>query len=100
MLQTGFLKQRASEMEQSSALFAFQMECAGVGLTEYYSWTGTGLELVALHDRPEGSKLGSYHYIIEVEKEDGITEQELEAIEKIPEVRCLGCFDVMEKQNQ
>ena len=60
----------------------------------------TGLELVALHDRPEGSKLGSYHYIIEVEKEDGITEQELEAIEKIPEVRCLGCFDVMEKQNQ
>lgn len=60
----------------------------------------TGLELVTLHDRPEGSRLGSYYYIIEVENENGITEQELETIERIPEVRCLGCFDVIEKQNQ
>ena len=60
----------------------------------------TGLELVTLHDRPEGSRLGSYYYIIEVENENGIAEQELETIEKIPEVRCLGCFDVIEKQNK
>ena len=60
----------------------------------------TGLELVTLHDRPEGSRLGSYYYIIEVENENGITEKELETIEKIPEVRCLGYFDVIEKQNK
>ncbi len=60
----------------------------------------TGLEVVTLHDRPEGSRLGSYYYIIEVENENGIAEQELETIEKIPEVRCLGCFDVIEKQNK
>jgi prephenate dehydratase len=55
---------------------------------------------VTLHDRPEGSRLGSYYYIIEVENENGITEKELETIEKIPEVRCLGYFDVIEKQNK
>ncbi|MBR4161876.1 MAG: hypothetical protein IKR11_00045 [Solobacterium sp.] len=58
-----------------------------------------GLELITIHDRPEGSKLGSYHYIIEAENQSGITGKQLEAIEKMDEVRCLGVFDVMEKQN-
>lgn len=58
-----------------------------------------GLEMVTIHDRPEGSYLGSYHFIIEVEKPEGITEKELEKIEAISEVRCLGAFDVQEKQN-
>ena len=57
-----------------------------------------GLELVTIHDRPEGSKLGSYHYIIEVENSDGITADALKAIEEIPEVRCLGTFDAVEKE--
>ncbi len=57
-----------------------------------------GLELVTIHDRPEGSYLGAYRYIIEVEKAKGITEKDLQTIERIPEVRCLGAFDVQEKQ--
>lgn len=56
-----------------------------------------GLELVTIHDRPEGSRLGSYYYQIEVENSDGITEKQLKKMENIPEVRILGCFDVMEK---
>lgn len=56
-----------------------------------------GLEMVTIHDRPEGSYLGSYHFIIEVEKAEGFTDKELEEIEGISEVRCLGAFDVQEK---
>ena len=59
----------------------------------------TGLEFVTIHDRPEGSRLGAYRYIIELEDEDGITEEELAVIEEIPELRCLGSFDMAEKQN-
>ena len=57
-----------------------------------------GLELVTIHDRPEGSRLGSYRYIIEVEKSGGIPKKTLETIVKIPEVRCLGSFETVEKK--
>ena len=57
-----------------------------------------GLEIVTLHDRPEGSKLGAYHYILEVEKADGINEKQLKKIEEIPEIRYLGSFEVKEKE--
>ncbi len=60
----------------------------------------SGLEFVTIHDRPEGSYLGSYRYIIELEDEDGITEDELAVIEEIPELRCLGSFDMVEKQSR
>ena len=55
--------------------------------------------LVTIHDRPEGSKLGTYRYIIEVEYANGITDKLLRKMEAVPEVRFLGSFDVMEKQN-
>ena len=58
-----------------------------------------GLELVTIHDRPEGSRLGSYHYIIEVENGEGVTAQQIDLVDTIPEVRFLGCFDAVEKQN-
>ena len=58
-----------------------------------------GLELVTIHDRPEGSQLGTYNYIIEVENSSGITERQVEKIKTIPEVRYLGSFDFLEKQN-
>ena len=57
-----------------------------------------GLELVAIHDRPEGSELGMYRYIIEVEDGNGISEERIAEIEAIPEVRHLGRFNVMVKQ--
>ena len=57
-----------------------------------------GLELVTIHDRPEGSQLGTYNYILEVENTSGIQENQLDKIETIPEIRFLGGFDVIEKQ--
>ena len=55
-----------------------------------------GVEMVTIHDRPEGSMLGMYNYIIEVEDEKGITDKTVEKLKAIPEVRCLGVFNVME----
>jgi prephenate dehydratase len=57
-----------------------------------------GLELVTIHDRPEGSQLGSYHYIIEVERLNGITAGQIEKIRAIPGVRYLGSFQTAEKK--
>ena len=56
-----------------------------------------GLELVTLHDRPEGSRLGAYHYLVEAKNDNGITKQQLETVRGIPEVRFLGCFQSMSK---
>ncbi|MCR4646815.1 MAG: hypothetical protein K5695_15640 [Oscillospiraceae bacterium] len=53
-----------------------------------------GLELTALHDRPEGSTLGSYYYIIEAENESGITGAQIAAATAHPEIRYLGSFQV------
>ena len=57
-----------------------------------------GLELVAIHDRPEGSKLGMYHYIMEVEGENGISGDMMEAIRGIDGLDWRGGFDVMEEK--
>ncbi len=57
----------------------------------------TGAELVAIHDRPQGSRLGMYRYILEVENETGISDKLLGKLESIPEVRCLGRFNVLVK---
>ena len=57
----------------------------------------SGLEMTAIHDRPEGSMLGSYNYIIETENPEGITDEQINAVLKHPEVRYLGSFCVSEK---
>ena len=57
----------------------------------------SGLELTAIHARPEGSYLGSYNYIIEVEDPDGITEGQISCADGIEGVRFLGSFDVTRK---
>ena len=58
-----------------------------------------GLELVTLHDRPEGSALGSYHYVIEVENQAGITQAQLDAVRAMDQARFAGCFDAVEKDS-
>ena len=62
----------------------------------------SGVELVTLHDRPEGSELGSYYYVIEVEREGGreggITQEQLDRISDIEEVRLVGKFRSVEKK--
>ena len=55
-----------------------------------------GLETVALHDRPEGSALGMYRYLIEAEDAGGISDEQLAACE-MEGVRFLGRFDAVEK---
>ena len=57
----------------------------------------TGVELVTIHDRPEGSALGSYYYVIEVENEAGITQEQIDKISGIEEVRLVGKFRSIEK---
>jgi len=56
-----------------------------------------GLELVTIHDRPEGSKLGKYNYIIEVEVHDGISEKQIEKICGNTNVRFCGSFNTVSK---
>ena len=56
-----------------------------------------GLEFVAIHDRPEGSQLGKYNYIIEVENVSGITDSHIKKIAAISDLRYLGRFNVIEK---
>ena len=58
------------------------------------------LEIVSLHDRPEGSFLGKYHYVIEVECEAGITDAQIEAVSELEGMRFVGCFSVAEKDTK
>lgn len=60
----------------------------------------SGLEMVTLHDRPEGSRLGSYHYEIEAENPDGITEEQINAVCAAGAVRFAGCFEAVEKESK
>ena len=57
-----------------------------------------GLELVALHDRPEGSALGTYHYVIEVENPEGVTQAQVEAALNMEGMRFAGRFNAIEKR--
>ena len=57
-----------------------------------------GLEIVSLHDRPEGSRLGMYHYVIEVEDEAGIADAQVESVSALEGVRFAGRFNAAEKR--
>ena len=54
------------------------------------------LEIVSLHDRPEGSSLGRYHYVIEVKNEEGISDEQVEAVCAAEGLRFAGCFNAAE----
>ena len=56
-----------------------------------------GLEIVSIHDRPEGSRLGKYHYVIETEDETGITDTQITTVSALECIRYAGCFNVKEK---
>ncbi|MBQ1311906.1 MAG: hypothetical protein IIY55_08655, partial [Blautia sp.] len=57
-----------------------------------------GLEMVTLHDRPEGSMLGSYHYVIEGECIPEVTKEQIDAACAMDGVRFAGCFHAIEKR--
>lgn len=56
-----------------------------------------GLELVTIHDRPEGSQLGKYNYIIEVISPSSITDDQIDIIGTIPNIRFFGSFNTVTK---
>ena len=58
----------------------------------------TGFEMVTLHDRPDGTMLGSYNYVIETEAEN-ISSDMIDKITAHSGVRFAGCFDLIEKTN-
>jgi prephenate dehydratase len=55
-----------------------------------------GTELVCVHDRPEGSALGTYRYVIELAHEGGFTGEELARIEGIEALTYLGRYGHIE----
>ena len=56
-----------------------------------------GVEPVSVHDRPEGSRLGMYNYIIEVESKNGITDDKIGRICSELQARFLGSFNAVSK---
>ena len=93
---TRFYVLSASPLEGNHGVFVASCEANRIDdiIVEIHN---AGAELVTIHDRPEGSGLGVYNYILEVE---GISDKLLKAIETFPEVTYLGSFPVMEKQSQ
>ncbi len=58
-----------------------------------------GAELVTIHDRPEGSQLGMYNYIIEIQDPKGISDKLITSLDDFPELHYLGRFNVKIKEN-
>ncbi len=84
--------------EDAHSRAAFVAECEANRIDDILvTIRDTGLELVTVHDRPEGSALGKYRYIIEAEDEDGITEEQMDRICGDAAVRFLGTFNLVEK---
>ena len=97
---TRFYVLATSEPEGSSGTNAvFVATCAADRIDDIIvAIHDSDVELVTIHDRPEGSQLGMYHYIIEVEKESGISDKCIDKLADIPELRYLGRFQVLVKQ--
>lgn len=51
------------------------------------------LEIETIHDRPEGSALGKYFFVIEVKNPLGITDEQIEKIRGISDMRYAGSFN-------
>ncbi len=55
-----------------------------------------GTELVCVHDRPEGSALGTYRYVIELSRKDGFTNAELKRLEDTGQLEYRGRYSCVE----
>jgi prephenate dehydratase/chorismate mutase/prephenate dehydratase len=96
---TRFYVLSASELEGTALTHAvFVASCEANRIDDIMvAIHNAGLELVTIHDRPEGSNLGVYNYIIEAECAEGITEKQLSDVLAFPEVKSFGRFEAMEK---
>ena len=97
---TRFYVLSASQAEEAKPRAVFAADCEANRIDDIIvELHDAGLELVTIHDRPEGSQLGTYHYLIEVENWNEISDEQAEKIKAIPEIRFLGSFDTTEKKN-
>ena len=64
------------------------------GLLDEMCADGTGL--VCVHDRPEGSALGTYRYVIELSRDSGFTHEEIERLGEIGGITYLGAYRCIE----
>ena len=84
---------------ESGTRAVFVASCDANGLSELLAAARqAGLAIVAVHDRPEGSRLGRYHYVVEVEDPAGVTDGQIEAC-TLAGVRFAGRFDAVEKHS-
>ena len=56
-----------------------------------------GVKLVTVHDRPEGSSLGVYRYLIELSYEDGFTDSQLTRLSEEVGLEYLGRYSRVEQ---
>ncbi|MBQ9010470.1 MAG: histidine-type phosphatase [Clostridia bacterium] len=69
----------------------------GENLSEFIvGLNAAGLRVAALHDRPAGTSLGQYRFLVEAENGEGITEEQVAACMS-DEVRFAGSFHAVEK---
>lgn len=55
-----------------------------------------GAELVCVHDRPEGSELGVYRYVIELSREGGFSDDEIARLGESGQLEYLGRYACVE----
>lgn len=87
---------RDMDETQTNAVFVASCEASRLDdiIVEIHD---SGVELVTIHDRPEGSRLGTYNYIIEVENGNGFSDKLIKEFSSIKDVHFLGSFNVLEK---
>ena len=93
-----YVLSKAQLQEKDLIRAIFIVTCAGSEIDDVIvAVHEEGLELVALHDRPEGSSLGEYHFVMECENPDGVTDAQIAAVSNLEGVHFLGCFNTAEK---
>ena len=55
-----------------------------------------GTKLVCVHDRPEKSALGTYRYVIEFERDNGFSDEEISRLKGIDKLEYLGRYSRIE----
>lgn len=93
-----YVLSRIPSDEEESTRAVFVVTCAADRIDDIIAAVHeTGLELVALHDRPQGTALGEYHFVVECENPEGVTDEQIAAVSGMAGVRLLGCFRTVEK---
>ena len=90
------VSKKANERE-GYARAVFVAETAADGLPDVLAKAcDSGTKLACVHDRPEGSALGTYRYVIELSREDGFSDAEIKRLEGIEHLTYLGKFSSIE----